>query len=90
MGGNDGRKARCGGVRRVIRYHETRARDGIDAPATEWIRAEIAGARFMLEAMIGEDGRHRVLEAVRRQTGKGIPHRDREWLCWDGEAQVER
>jgi hypothetical protein len=32
-------------VRLVSRYHELWDRDGIDAPATEWARAEISGAR---------------------------------------------
>jgi hypothetical protein len=71
-------------------YHETRDRDGIDAPATEWIRAEISGARKVLGATIGEDGRHRILQQVRERTGKGIPHLDRQWIGWDGEAQRER
>lgn len=74
----------------VTLYHETRDRDGIDARATEWLRAEISGARAMVEAMIGQDGHHRVLARVRQETGKGIPHREREWVGWDGEAQRER
>lgn len=74
----------------VTLYHETRDREGIDAPATEWVRAEISGARTLLEVMAGESGRGRVLERVRQQTGKGIPHRSREWIGWDSEAQRER
>jgi hypothetical protein len=74
----------------VTLYHETRDREGIDAPATEWMRAEISGARTLLEATVGESVRSRVFEQVRQQTGKGIPHRDREWIGWDSEAQRER
>jgi hypothetical protein len=77
-------------VEMVTLYNEARDREGIDAPATEWVRAEISGARTLLEAMAGESGRGRVLEQVRQQTGKGIPHRDREWIGGDSEAQRER
>jgi len=77
-------------ARLVTRYHETRDRDGIDAATTEWIRAEISGARWLLEAFYDDAGRGRILAGVRKRTGKGIPHRDREWMGWDSEAQRER
>jgi len=74
----------------INNYHEFRERDGIDAPTTEWARAEIGGARILLERVFGDDERARVFSEVRRRTGKGIPHRDREWTGWDSEAQRER
>jgi hypothetical protein len=74
----------------VARYHEARDRDGIDAATTEWIRAEISGVRSLLEASYGDVERGRILAEVRKRTGKGIPHRDREWTGWDSEAQRER
>jgi hypothetical protein len=77
-------------VRLVNQYHELRDRDGIDAPATEWARAEISGARILLETAFGDAERERVFAEVRRRTGKGVPHRDREWQGWDSEAQRER
>ncbi len=77
-------------VRLVNAYHELRDRDGIDAPATEWARAEISGARILLETAFGDAERGHVFAEVRTRTGKGIPHRGREGTGWDGEAQRER
>ena len=77
-------------VRLVNDYHEFGERDGIDAPTTEWARAEISGARILLETTLGDAERERVFAEVRTRTGKGIPHRDREWTGWDSEAQRER
>lgn len=74
----------------VNQYHEMRNRDGIDSPAAEWARAEIAGARILLEKVFGDDARARAFAEVRKRTGKGIPHRGREWTGWDSEAQRER
>jgi len=54
------------------------------------VRAEIAGAQLLLENVFGDDVRHRVFAEVKSLTGKGIPHRDREWKEWDSEAQPER
>jgi hypothetical protein len=67
-------------TRLVRRYHELRDRDGIDAPATEWARAEISGARAMLEATIADRERGTLYAEVRIRTGKGIPARYREAL----------
>jgi hypothetical protein len=71
----------------LVRYHKERDRDGIDPPTTEWTRAEISGARSLLEAILGDDARGRIFAEVRKRTGMGIPHRDREWVGWDSEAK---
>jgi hypothetical protein len=67
-------------TRLVRRYHDLRDRDGIEAPATEWARAEISGARAMLEATIADRERGSLYAEVRMRTGKGIPPRYREAL----------
>jgi hypothetical protein len=74
----------------IDRYQEYRAEGGIDAPNAEWVRAEIAGARTILEVAFGPNGCHRILEKARQRTGKGIPFRGQDWLGWDSEAQMER
>lgn len=63
-------------ARLVNRYHQLRERNGIDAPATEWARAEISGARAFLEATIADRERGALYAEVRIRTGKGIPCRD--------------
>jgi hypothetical protein len=67
-------------TRMVRRYHQLHDRDGRDAPATEWARAEISGARAMLEATIADGERGILYAEVRIRTGKGIPPRDRQAL----------
>jgi hypothetical protein len=63
-------------ARLVNRYHQLRERNGIDAPATEWARAEISGARAFFEATIADRERGALYAEVRMRTGKGIPCRD--------------
>jgi hypothetical protein len=67
-------------ARLIRRYHELRDRDGIDSPATEWARAEISGARTMLETTIADRERGTLYAEIRIRTGKGIPSRYREAL----------
>lgn len=74
----------------VNHYHQVRERDGIDSVSAEWARAEIAGARILLEKAFGDETRHRIFAEVRQRTGKGIPHRIQDWSGWDSEAQRER
>jgi hypothetical protein len=62
----------------VNQYHQLRERDGIATPATEWARAEISGARALLEATLADRERGALYAEVRIRTGKGIPCRDRE------------
>jgi hypothetical protein len=65
-------------ARLVNRYHQLRERDGINAPVTEWARAEISGARAFLEATLADHERGALYAQVRIRTGKGIPCRDPE------------
>jgi hypothetical protein len=74
----------------VNRYHDLRGRHGIDAPQTEWARAEIAGARILLDRTFGDDERSRVFAEVRARTSQENPHRDRDWAGWDSEVLRER
>jgi|SRR5208282_3910067 len=64
-------------VELVDRYWESRERNGVDSPEAEWIRAEINGARMLLENILGFNEVERVLTEVRARTGKGIPQRAR-------------
>jgi hypothetical protein len=65
-------------ARLVNQYHQLRERHGTDAPATEWARAEISGARALLEATCTDRERGTLYAEIRIRTGKGIPWRDRQ------------
>jgi hypothetical protein len=64
-------------IRLVNRYHQLKEREGIDTPASEWARAEISGARAILEATVADRERGSLYAQVQIRTAKELPSRER-------------